>query len=451
MKRLALIGLDCADPRLLRELLPELPTLRELVESGSFTRLRSVDPPITVPAWMCMMTGKDPGQLGVYGFRNRLDHSYEGLQIVNSTAFSDAQPIWDTLSLHGRRSILLGIPGTYPPRPVAGQMVTGPLTPGPGAAFTYPPTLKENIQRWVGDFVFDVSAIETEDESNLIDKIHGMTAQRFEVARRLVSSDEWDLFAMVEMGPDRMHHAFWSHHDPLHPNHDPMSPYRDAIRAYYRFLDAEISSLLEVLPDNTHICIASDHGVQRLKGGIAINEWLIREGHLALKEYPAEPTRIEDLAERGLVEWDKTTAWGAGGYYGRIFFNVAGREPRGVVPPARYSVLQEEIAAGIEAIQDENGASLRTRVLRPSTAYRAVRGIAPDLLAYFGDLSWRSIGTVGWNRVHLRGENAGPGTANHAPYGIYISVPADAATGDRSILEIRDIILGHLEIERDHD
>jgi predicted AlkP superfamily phosphohydrolase/phosphomutase len=446
MKRLALIGLDCADPTLLGRLLPELPTLRGLVESGSFTRLRSVDPPITVPAWMCMMTGKDPGQLGVYGFRNRLDHSYESLQIVDSNAFSDAIPIWDTLSLHGRRSILLGIPGTYPPRPVAGRMVTGLLTPVPGAAFTYPPTLKESIQRWVGDFVFDVSAIETEDESKLIDRIHGMTAQRFEVARRLATCGEWDLFAMVEMGPDRMHHAFWSHHDPLHPNHDPMSPYRDAIRNYYRLLDAEISSLLEVLPDNTHICIASDHGAQRLEGGVAINEWLIREGHLALKEYPAEPTRIEDLIERGLVEWDKTTAWGAGGYYGRIFFNVAGREPRGVVPPARYSVLQDEIAAGIEAIPDEDGASLRNRVLRPSTTYRAVRGTAPDLLAYFGNLSWRSIGTVGWNRVHLRGENAGPGTANHSPEGIFLSSQPTGRDNPHSILQVYDFILGQFGI-----
>jgi len=441
MKRLALIGLDCADPTLLQELLAELPTLRELVESGSFNQLRSVDPPITIPAWMCMMTGKDPGQLGVYGFRNRLDHSYESLQIVNSTAFSDANPIWDTLSHHGRRSILLGIPGTYPPRPVAGHMVTGLLTPGPGTVFTYPPTLKESIRRWVGDFVFDVSAIATEDESKLIDRIHGMTAQRFEVARRLASHNDWDFFAMVEMGPDRMHHAFWVHHDPLHPLHDPQSPYCDAIRDYYRFLDGEIASLVEVLADDVRICIASDHGVQRLEGGIAINEWLIREGHLVLKKYPAEPTRIEDLIERGLVEWDKTAAWGAGGYYGRIFFNVAGRESRGVVPPARYPVLQDEIAAGIEAIPDEDGESFGNRVLRPSTTYRAVHGIAPDLLAYFGGLSHRSIGTVGWNRVHLRGENAGPGTANHAPEGIFLSSQPTGRDNPHSILQVYDFIL----------
>ena len=52
MKKVAVIGLDCADPDLLEEFLPDLPTFGELVHSGTFSRLRSVDPPITVPAWM---------------------------------------------------------------------------------------------------------------------------------------------------------------------------------------------------------------------------------------------------------------------------------------------------------------------------------------------------------------------------------------------------------------
>ncbi len=441
MKRLALIGLDCADPVLLRELLPELPALRELAENGSFTRLRSTDPPITIPAWMSMMTGKDPGQLGVYGFRNRRSYSYEGLRIVNSTAFADADPVWDTLGRHGVRSIVLGVPGTFPPRRLVGQMVTGLLTPGPGAAFTYPASLKDDIRQWVGDFVFDVSIAEDEDEAALISQVRQMTTQRFDVARQLVTGNDWGLFVMVEMGPDRMHHAIWSRHDPLHPNHDPESPLRNAIIEYYRFLDDEIASLVDVFPDDTQICIASDHGVQRLEGGIAINEWLIREGHLTLKAYPTEPTRIEDLIERNLVDWDRTTAWGAGGYYGRVFFNVAGRESRGAVPADRYSAFQEELVAAIEEIPDEYGSPLGTRVLRPSTTYRAVRGIAPDLLAYFGSLSWRSIGTVGWNRIHLREGDAGPGTANHALEGIFLLAPSIGHDIPRSILEVRDFIL----------
>ena len=51
--------------------LDELPNLQRLMASGTWGPLRSVDPPITVPAWSCMTSGRDPGELGIYGFRNR--------------------------------------------------------------------------------------------------------------------------------------------------------------------------------------------------------------------------------------------------------------------------------------------------------------------------------------------------------------------------------------------
>ena len=52
--------------------------------------LRSVDPPITVPAWSCMMTGRDPGELGIYGFRNRADHGYDSLAVADSRSVAGA-------------------------------------------------------------------------------------------------------------------------------------------------------------------------------------------------------------------------------------------------------------------------------------------------------------------------------------------------------------------------
>lgn len=42
-------------------------------------------PPITVPAWSCMMSSHDPGSLGIYGFRNRTDHSYLALDLLRLT------------------------------------------------------------------------------------------------------------------------------------------------------------------------------------------------------------------------------------------------------------------------------------------------------------------------------------------------------------------------------
>ena len=74
--KLLVIGLDCAAPEIL--LADErLSNFRRLMEAGCYGRLESIVPPITVPAWMCMSTSQDPGSLGVYGFRNRMNHSYD--------------------------------------------------------------------------------------------------------------------------------------------------------------------------------------------------------------------------------------------------------------------------------------------------------------------------------------------------------------------------------------
>ena len=49
-----------------------------------------------------MATSQDPGSLGVYGFRNRVDHSYDGLGIVNSRSIGELA-IWDQVAREGKR------------------------------------------------------------------------------------------------------------------------------------------------------------------------------------------------------------------------------------------------------------------------------------------------------------------------------------------------------------
>src|SRR3954469_14698890 len=119
-----LIGLDCAEPSLVLERWrSQLPNLAALMERGTYGALRSVIPPITVPAWSCMMSSRTPGDLGIYGFRNRSDHSYDGLFIATGTPVKEPR-LWYLVSRRGKRSIVLGVPGTYPPRPLNGVMVT---------------------------------------------------------------------------------------------------------------------------------------------------------------------------------------------------------------------------------------------------------------------------------------------------------------------------------------
>ena len=207
--------------------------------------------------------------------------------------------------------------------------------------------------------------------------------------------------------------------DATHRNHDPNSPFKEAIREYYHLIDREIGTLLPYFYDHTSVFVVSDHGAKKMDGGICINEWLIKEGYLVLASPPDTANGVVKF--EGLdVDWSKTRAWGDGGYYGRLFINLKGREPGGIVEPADYDALRAEITRKLEALGDENGQPIGTRCFTPEALYQNSRGVAPDLLVYFGDLAWRSIGTVGWNSIHVFENDTGPDDANHAQQGMFI-------------------------------
>jgi predicted AlkP superfamily phosphohydrolase/phosphomutase len=147
-----------------------------------------------------------------------------------------------------------------------------------------------------------------------------------------------------------------------------------------------------------------------------------------------------------MIDWEKTSVWGDGGYYARVFINVAGREPQGTVDPSGYEQLRDELKARLEALGDEEGAPIGTQVARPEELYDDVRGVPPDLLVYFGDLHWRSAGSVG-GPIHLRENDTGPDDANHAHEGLYILAGTNGARGrgpERRIEDIAPTILGLL-------
>jgi predicted AlkP superfamily phosphohydrolase/phosphomutase len=140
------------------------------------------------------------------------------------------------------------------------------------------------------------------------------------------------------------------------------------------------------------------------------------------------------------IDWSKTKAWGDGGYYSRIFLNVRGREPQGIVDLADYENLRSELAKKIEAIPGPDGNSIGTKVLRPEELYKFRNGIAPDLMAYFGNLAWRSAGTVGRSSIYTFENDTGPDDANHGQYGIFIVRPTGSRASEKLAgLEIQDV------------
>jgi predicted AlkP superfamily phosphohydrolase/phosphomutase len=384
-----------------------------------------------------MMTGKDPGELGIYGFRNRRDHSYNNLAIANAGAIKEPT-VWDFCAEHNKHVGLLGIPQTYPPRPVNGWMVTSFLTPSTKSQYTYPPALRQEIEELVGEYMLDVEGFRTEDKDRLLRQIYEMTDQRFALARHFIREKPWDFFMMVEMGPDRIHHGFWKYGNPDHPLYEAGNPYENAIHDYYVHVDERIGELLELIDDRTVVLVVSDHGAQTMHGGICVNEWLIEKGYLNVLgaadsgqqtaerrtavPSPSSPRPLIPLSDCE-IDWENTRAWGEGGYYARIFLNVQGREPRGMIPPNEYEAFRDQLAAELEALGDEHGNPIGTKVYKPEDVYREVKNIPPDLIVYFGNLSWRSVGSLGHGSAWTHENDTGPDDANHAQHGLLIIDP----------------------------
>ncbi len=430
-RKVAVIGWDCATPQLVfGSHLEAMPNLRRLIERGVFARMRSSDPPITVPAWTSMMTGVDAGRLGFYGFRNRKDYSYDGLTFATSLAVRRDR-VWERLGKAGLRSIVIGVPQTYPPKPFNGLLVTSFLTPSTEAQFTHPPGLKAEITRILDGqpYMLDVEGFRTDDKQYILDQCYRMTEQRTRLAEHLLAEHPWDFFMMVEMGPDRIYHGLWSFTDPAHPKYEPGNPYESAILDYHKFLDECLGRVLAAVGEDAVVFVVSDHGAKKMDGGICVNEWLIQNGWLTLAEPPPQPAPLAKCR----VDWSRTRAWGEGGYYARIFLNVEGREPQGTVPRADYERVRTELAEALAAIPDHQGRPIGTRVLRPEDLYAEVRGIPPDLIVYWGDLNWRSVGQVGTGTIHTFENDTGPDDANHDYHGIFVMADPQRPGGGREI------------------
>ncbi len=450
-KKVCIIGLDCAPPALVFEKWRDnLPVLKKLMDEGVYGPLKSTDPPITIPAWTSMVTSKNPGRLGLYGMRNRKDRSYDGMIFANSLLVKE-DTLWDILSRKEKKVALIGVPQTYPPKPVNGNMIACFLTPDIESDYTYPKSLKEEIRSWVGEYIIDVDGFRTEEKGRLLKQIYEMTEKRFKVAHHLLTEKEWDFFMMVEMGTDRIHHGFWKFHDPKHIKYEPGSKYEQAIRDYYLFLDQKVGALLSHVDSETTVLIVSDHGAKAMAGGVCVNEWLMEKGYLHLQE---KPTGVVPFG-KAKVDWKRTMAWGEGGYYSRIFLNVKGREPEGVIEPSDYERVREELRKGLEAITDEQGGNIGTKVYKPEEVYSESRRIPPDLIVDFGNLSWRSVGSLGLGSSLTFENDTGPDDANHDTHGIFIMKGQGVESRGRreglNLLDVAPTVLHRMGIEAPAD
>ena len=379
-----------------------------------------------------MFTGKSPGELGVYGFRHRKPGSFD-YYIVDSRYFK-AKTVWDYAAEKGLRSALFGVPPTYPPKPIYGYVVTDFTTPSNAPNWAYPPTLRMEIERVVGKPVFDIK-YKSYDKLAVKEELLKMLDNRLKIVEYMVKRKKWDLFIHVEISVDRAHHAFLKYFEKEHPRYEENEEL-NVIPEVYARIDEWFSRLLEGPLKDAIIVFLSDHGIKPLQGTFVINEWLAEKGFLKFKR---EPKEGESLSEE-LIDWSKTYAWAWGGYYSRVFVNLKGREKHGIVEPKDYERLLEDLRKELLAVRGPSGEEWKNEVYRPHELYPEVKGDAPDLMAFFADLDWKPIGSVGWRRLYLDKDDRGADDAVHDWYGITaVYDPEGRYSGEKGVIEAQKV------------
>lgn len=169
--------------------------------------------------------------------------------------------------------------------------------------------------------------------------------------------DDWDVYLHYFEFPDRVQHILWRHIDPEHPlyTEEGNRRYGDAIPRAYERMDRIVGLVLEKMPKDAWLFVASDHGFAPWRRTMNYNTWLAREGYLVLKGESEDRANLEELFDRGTffqnVDWSKTRAYAMG--LGNIYVNLKGREAQGIVEPgADYERLIAAIREGLTAFVD---------------------------------------------------------------------------------------------------
>lgn len=417
-KKVFVLGIDGAPPELIFERWKDdLPNLKKLMEEGCYSKMESTIPPLTCAAWTSFSTGKSSGDHGLFEYVYRKNNNPNDLQVISSENIKQ-KTFWEILSEQGKKSIIFGVPITWPIKPFNGTMVTGFMTPGIDKEYTLPSELKYEIKNFLGkDYQIDIEGYRKLSKQELIQRVYEMTDIHFKIIKYLIKNKEWDLFFGVLIGSDRMNHNFWRFFDELHRRYE-KNEFSDALKNYYIYLDKNIGEILSLLDKDTTIMIVSDHGTVRMHNRVNLSDWLIKEGYLVLKKPITEKCRLTP----DIIDWTKTKVSAIGAFEGQIYVNLIGRDPFGIVKIEEYDQLIKELKEKISQIKGDDGKDLDTTIFTRKQDYDGeARGIAPDMVVYFDNLQYGCNASLIGNETLWSPSTAmGTDDAVHSRKGIFI-------------------------------
>jgi predicted AlkP superfamily phosphohydrolase/phosphomutase len=272
MPELVVVGLDALDPFFLQKWVDSgyLPTFKKLIENGVFGKLKSTIPPVTIPAWPAMFTGKNPGKLGVFDFFDvkKVEKGYTLKPF--SPASCRGSYVWDILGSFGKKSGIINFPELFKSYEVNGFMVNSLHE-----FSTYPEKLAGELEAAVPN---SESYIKHPFESTK--KFKKSTSVEWKIDKYLRKNYNIDLFVHVFRILDvAMHHA----------------SSEEKLKEVYMEMDKELGDYLEA-GKNKNVLIVSDHGGKEYSKKFYVNSYLKEAGYLKLKNPSHSKSFIRSLS-----------------------------------------------------------------------------------------------------------------------------------------------------------
>ncbi len=355
-----LIGIDGATWDLIVPMLEEglLPSFARVLDGGAWGVLMSEDPTISPALWATVTTGVPRRIHRVDNFLVKMPGSYEVVEAGPADRHSPA--LWERVGAAGGRSIVLSWFGSFPTEPIAGAYVSkGFDHENPAANQVYPPQLAELL---AAETVVRVprAAVEHIGPDGLLGERLIEDARTIAFLEVLAPRIEAELVVAYLSGIDVAQHVNWKHMDASYEPFPDEPPRRedlaDVIPAYYQYVDVLLGRVLDAAPENATFVIVSDHGGGPLEPEEAIHfrleELLRRVGYTA-------------TSATGDTEWSRTTAFAISELHRedkRIWLNLEGVEPAGIVPVDAAASTAESIAERLRRLETESGTAVFARI-----------------------------------------------------------------------------------------
>ena len=458
MARTLFIGLDGATFTLFdaftRDLPGEgviMPTLARLMKDGFQAPLRSTRHPLTPPAWVTMMTGRSPGNHGIFDFVRVDDRGDQLLWTLSSATDNRCETIWSIASRQDKRVVSLNFPMMSPPETVNGSVVSGFVSWKHLRRNMTPPELYDRLKQIPGFDAKDLAwDFKREDQigndmthADLENWVHVhrlREEQWFRVAETMLRDDKADLFAVMFDGTDKLQHQLWHVLDPRLQPEQPSPEHarlREVTLGYYRRLDDYIARLIELAGPDAQVFLASDHGFTATFNIVRINRYLGELGYLTWQtDDGSEATRRRVDVNFAFLDWDKTTAFCPTPSSNGIRIRVAHEPGMPGIAPGEYSAFRDKLIADLRALRGPDGEVVITDVLTREEAFPgAAMTDAPDLTIALNDHGFVSVR----DKAPVVAPRAYPAGTHH-PDGILVAAgPGVARDHGRALTQLIDV------------